>query len=48
MIYKLGLMLEFYELQAIAFYLINHIEVLSLKFEEKNNQYIDNVLIPIE
>jgi hypothetical protein len=44
----MGMMLEFYQLQSIAFFLINHIDLLSAKFEEKNRLYVEGMLIPME
>lgn len=47
MVYKLGLMLEFHQLQSIAFYLIDHIDRLTAKFLQKNRHYLDTTLIPM-
>jgi hypothetical protein len=41
------MMLEFYQLQSIAFFLIDHIDHLSRKFEEKNRHYVETLLLPM-
>jgi hypothetical protein len=40
-------MLEFYQLQTIAFFLIDHIDHLTSKFGEKNQHYLENMLLPM-
>jgi hypothetical protein len=41
------MMLEFYQLQTIAFFLIDHIDHLTRKFDEKNMHYVETLLRPM-
>lgn len=43
----MGMMLEFYQSQTIAFFLIDHIDHLTRKFDEKNSHYVETLLRPM-